>query len=152
MSKKTKVNIIFAIFLLILSILLFMFIPTFFNKLLLPMLGNTERVVEGLAIGNWLIIPMQWIAAIIFFYIAFLIVCIVSINGNEWKKNKGNEYGSARLMTDEELDELLPKCLFNKDEQDRPGDPKEVSIESNDDSRLVVFDYFEYEVANDGEN
>lgn len=48
-------------------------------------------------------------------------------------------------MTDDEFDDLVPKYIFDKDEQDIKGAYHETPVEEKEESEKVVFDYFEFE-------
>ena len=78
-----------------------------------------------------------------FVFVAFLIK--LYFGTHKGSLSAGVEHGSARMITDEEFNQLIPSCIFYKDEQDRLKNP-ETKLPSIDDSyKPNIFDNFEFE-------
>ena len=113
-KSNYKGIIIFIIFILIIDILFF---PVLMNRLLSPLLTG-EILYEDPGILNWsgCFATIDRIKITIGFEIIIFSLCallLTSQNKNTLTHN--NEHGSARLLTDNEFDDLLPSYIFNKD-------------------------------------
>lgn len=150
MKKKTKTTILLIVLYFVIVALAFIFVPTLLAYVLFP-LAQKGFETEGLYLADWSFVDAKTIVACIFLWFAFTILYLFTLNSSNWKKNRGDEYGSARLMTDEEFDDILPNYIFEKDEQNIDGPVSVNPPEKIDEADKVVFDYFEYEEVNDYE-
>lgn len=145
MKKKTKYKIMLVLLYFVILGIAFVLIPTIFQTVINP-LSNSGYVSDGsLHLADWSIIGAQQIVACGFLWFAFTIAYLFSMTSGSWKNNRGDEYGSARLMSDDEFDTILPNYIFEKDEQEINGPISKNPPERVDESDKVVFDYFEYE-------
>lgn len=81
-----------------------------------------------------------------FVFVAFLIK--LYFGTHKGSLSAGVEHGSARMITDEEFDQLIPACIFYTDEQDREKEQnyKPVVRDGNYSSNLFdTFDFVEEE-------
>ena len=67
----------------------------------------------------------------------FIFLIWVYVGSHKKKDGAGDEYGSARFMTDDEFDKLIPHYLFRPNEQacERKSDKREMS--KTDDSKSI---------------
>ena len=144
-KKHLPMIVIFIIFALILDILIY---PTILNLILFRIAGFPEEVIEGLAFLRWDLgfktnEAFRLTIAFHLLYIVFLITIYAKLSGIG-KSNRGDEYGSARLMTDKEFDALVPNYIYREDEYNYPSESetKDLSILPN--SNIDIFSELEF--------
>ncbi|MDO4501418.1 MAG: hypothetical protein Q4B60_09155 [Erysipelotrichaceae bacterium] len=117
MKKKsnTKGILIFIGVVLLIDVVFF---PVLMNLVLLPLLTGTPA--GGIGILNWskcfdgMVATQITVGFEIMIFAGFAALYASSIKPSF---AHGDEHGSARLLTDEEFDKLIPNYLFNKNDK-----------------------------------
>lgn len=78
-----------------------------------------------------------------FVFVAFLIK--LYFGTHKGGLSAGTEHGSARLITDDEFDQLIPACLFHTDEQDREKQPDFKPVVRDESYSSNIFETFEFD-------
>lgn len=147
----------FLIVFFLLDIFLF---PYILNWLLSKTPGYTDLVYEltKLETDRFLLLNWSWCfspiriggmsrmimtIALQLVFIAFLIK--IYFGTHKGNLSAGVEHGSARMITDEEFDQLIPATFFGKNEQENYKDPETMPILKDESYSPNLFDTFEYE-------
>lgn len=113
MKKKSAIKGLaaFGICFVLLDILFF---PVVMNLVLMPLLAQ-ERMVEGIGILAWKPCFSSFVSSQITIGFQIMLVAGVAalyVSNIRPSFSHGDEHGSARLLTDEEFDALVPSYTF----------------------------------------
>lgn len=116
MKKKSKVKGL-LIFVLVVVMIGIIFFPVLMNLVLCPLLTG-EKMCESLGILAW--IPCFRNFVITQITVGFQIMLLAGsvalfLSGNKPSFAHGDEHGSARILTGEEFDDLVPSYTFLND-------------------------------------
>lgn len=110
----------FIVFVAVSIILHILFFPTIMNWLILPITHVGERV-PGIAILNWNLCfqnltTMQLSLTGFFLLLALMLFVYSAIKKDD--KHIGAEYGTAKWLSDDLFNKLVPQYVFHKNEYD----------------------------------
>lgn len=135
------------VYLLIGALIAFLSFPTLANCVFFPFFKISN--IEGYAFLNYKIffIDMnhtQVLASMFFLYLILLMYFWMKVSGGK-KSNKGNEHGTARWLTDDEFDDIIPWYIFRRNEQDYREEAIQKEFEILKTSNIDVFEDMEFE-------
>lgn len=120
MKKKSKEKGL-LIFVLIVALIGIIFFPVLMNLVLCPLLTG-ERMMDGIGLLAWIPCFRNFVTTQI--TVGFQIMLLAGsaalfLSGNKPSFSHGDEHGSARLLTDEEFDALVPSYTFLSDMEEK---------------------------------
>lgn len=146
--KKSHYSVLnsLPVYLLIGILIAFLSFPTLANCVFFPFFKISN--IEGYAFLNYKIFFIdlnhsQVLASMFFIYILVLMYFWMRVSSGK-KSNVGNEHGTARWLSDEEFDDLIPWYIFRRNEQDYREEQIQTKFEILKTSSVDVLDELEF--------
>lgn len=151
MSEKRKKNFRLSnsviVYILIMSLIAFLIFPTVANCVAFPLFKISK--IEGFAFLNYRVFfqstnHIQVLISMTALWLVAMIYWWTKASGGS-KGNAGNEHGTARWLSDDEFDDLIPWYIFRRNEQDYREEPIQKKFEILKTSNVDVFEDMEFE-------
>lgn len=145
-NKRKSFFVTLPFYLLVFTLIAFLSFPTIANCLLMKALGL--ETVEGLAFLNYRVFfisrnHLQVFGSLVFAWFAALVYFWSKVSGGK-KTNKGDEHGTARWLSDDEFDDIIPWYIFRRNEQEYKEEQIKTKFDILETSSVNVFKEMEF--------